>query len=81
MKTKLTNQTLKLLAVSLFLLAGGSDSLEAFCPCSGSISAHRSSTNSNRDANTDRIIENYNTTIGASTGQITGYMDKLLTGF
>lgn len=81
MTTRLTNQTLKLLAASLFLLAGGSVSVDAFCPCSGSISAHRSSTNSNRDANTDRTIENFNTTIGASTGQITGYMDKLLTGF
>ena len=69
-----------LAATSLVLLLATLEPAEAFCPCAGSISAHRSSTNSNRDANTDRLIENHTATISASTGQITGYIDKLLTG-
>ncbi len=67
-------------ALSLILLVITLAPVEAFCPCSGSISAHRSSTNTNRDTNTDRVIENFTDTMSASTGQITGYIDKLLAG-
>ncbi len=78
-KSNLAKCALVAVIIPVFLLVSLVP-VKAFCPCSGSISAHRSSTNSNRNANTDRVIENFTDTMSASTGQITGYIDKLLAG-
>lgn len=72
--------TIQLISCLILLLALHSPA-EALCPCSGAIASLGSSTNANRDANTTRAIEGHNRTISASTGQITAYLDKLLTGF
>ncbi|MDE2674046.1 MAG: hypothetical protein OXH65_02950 [Paracoccaceae bacterium] len=70
-----------ILATTLLLLAPTllPEAAWSFCPCSGSISAHRSSTNSNRDANTEKIVTSIAGNLAASTGQITGYIDKSIT--
>ena len=48
----------------------------AFCTCSGAISAHAGRTNTNRNQNTEALIDAFTRQIAASTGQITGYIDK-----